>query len=739
MVRTVFMLVSAASAVTRVNRTAGSACGAIVFAWLAGMFVTGTIHAQDWQAMQWENAAPGVWRARVGTPESIDLLKAAGARPRVDRLEAMGNPVQPPAAVLSRHFTTATKTYLRFPLRPSDDIYGLGLDFKRVRQTETIQTLQVDHWGGTSGRTHAPVPFFLSTSGYGVLVNSARYVKFYLGTGVRKDSPSLPKVRDRNTDPEWDSSPRGDSVEVLVPSAGVEIFLFAGPDLLDIVRRFNLFCGGGVLPPKWGLGFTHRTPTLFSADQLLAEVDEFSRRGFPLDFVGLEPGWQSHAYPGSFTWDSSRFPEPARFVQQMNERGIRLNLWMNPYIAPASPLYEPMKPLAGSHLVWNGIVPDYHLAKAVGLFRRHIEKELLSLGIAGFKIDEVDGFDVWLWPDVATFPSGIDGEQMRQIYGLLMQRLTDEAFREHNQRTYGLVRGSNAGGVRFPYVIYNDHYSHQDFIRALINSSFVGVLWTPEVRSSKSAEEWLRRMQTVCFSPMAMLNAWSSGTKPWSFPEVESAVRDVANLRMRLLPYLYTAFAHYYQEGTPPIQAMQLLPGFVSTPNSEVTGEEELRRAVDDQFLVGESLLVAPMWTGESKRQVILPEGRWYDFYTGSLAGEGGLIQVEPGIERLPVFVRDGGIVPLIAARRQSPRPGEVLELEVRHYGEEAGSFLLYDDDGVSYDYERGGFTWTRLGVKPADNGGWIESVEREAGEGPFGYGPVRWIHISEGTPRRPE
>ena len=93
-----------------------------------------------------------------------------------------------------------------------------------------------------------------------------------------------------------------------------------------------------------------------------------------------------------------------------------------------------------------------------------------------------------------------------------------ELYRKKNLRTYGLVRASNAGATSFPYVIYNDYYSHPDFITALINSSFIGVLWTPEVRGSATAEEWLRRMQTVCFSPLAMLNAWSDGTKPWSFP-----------------------------------------------------------------------------------------------------------------------------------------------------------------------------------------------------------------------------
>src|SRR5690606_5605551 len=102
------------------------------------------------------------------------------------------------------------------------------------------------------------------------------------------------------------------------------------------------------------------------------------------------------------------------------------------------------------------------------------------------------------------------------------------------------------GGVRFPYVIYNDNYNHREFITALINSSFAGVLWTPEARASKTGEEWLRRMQTVVFSPMAMINAWASGTKFWSFPEVAGQVKEMALLRMRMMPYWYSEFAKYH-------------------------------------------------------------------------------------------------------------------------------------------------------------------------------------------------
>lgn len=168
-------------------------------------------------------------------------------------------------------------------------------------------------------------------------------------------------------------------------------------------------------------------------------------------------------------------------------------------------------PYTGTHTVWLGRVPDFTLEPVETIFKDFFTKQ--HLGVSGYKIDEVDGYDFWLWPDVAKFPSGTSAEQMRQIYGLKFQKMTADWFKAKNVRTYGLVRVSNAGAAPLPYVLYNDYYNHRDFITALCNSSFTGTLWTPEARSSKTSEEWLRRMQSVCFSPMGMLNAWSEKGK----------------------------------------------------------------------------------------------------------------------------------------------------------------------------------------------------------------------------------
>ncbi len=700
-------------------------------------FVTLFISAQ----VNWQQVEPGVWKGVVGTPEAYSLLKVAGVIPQTESLKKMPD-VNFPA--LGKEVVGAVsdgKTSLRIPLVKGEQLYGFGLNFQTVHQRGKILNLHVDHYGGKdNGRTHAPVPFYVSSEGYGVLVNSARYLTVYAGTGIRKDSPNAPVPQDRNTDKKWSSRPYSDAVEILVPAEGVEIYLFAGPTPMDAIRRYNLYCGGGPLPPRWGLGFTQRTQRLYTDEQVKEEVALFEEKGFPLDYIGLEPGWQSKAYPCSFEWDKGRYPNPAGFVKEMAERGVRINLWTNPYISPASEIYKEMVLLSGSHTVWNGIVPDFSLENTQKIWTEKLKKEHLSIGVSGYKIDEVDGYDHYLWPDVATFPSGLSAEQMRQTYGLWVQKITADMYREQNVRTFGLVRASNAGGNSMPYVIYNDYYSHEDFITALINSGFSGVLWTPEVRGSKTGEEWLRRFQSVVFSPMAMINAWSSGTKPWSFPEVSESVKQYALLRMQMMPYWYSEFAKYRFEGTPPFRGMNLEPGFNVKVTEEVLSQnlednpylEVVNKEIKDQYMAGEYLLVAPMFVGQESRKVILPKGNWYDFYTGEYAGNGEVITVTPGLEKIPVYVKDGGIIPMMAPLLHAPKTGEIVNLEVRHYGTKPNSYMLYDDDGETFDYEKGAYSWRTLTVKADKKNRLVGEISKAEKNKPNTIGKVTWKFMTQ-------
>lgn len=664
------------------------------------------LHAQ---AIKWNEIEPGIWKATVGKPESFNLLTASGAIAYHAGLTDMGGTPFPFLETDISAKITDGKTYLRFPLDRAEQLYGFGLNFKTVQQRGKILTLHVDNYEGRdNGRTHAPTPFYLSSKGYGVFINSARYIKIYAGSAVRTDSKNPPEVQDRNTNENWSARPYSDGVEMLIPAEGVEIYVLGGPTMLDAVRRYNLLNGGGCLPPRWGLGFTQRVQRLSNAADVANEARAFSERGYPLDFIGLEPGWQSKSYPCTFEWDKTRFPDPRAFVQGMLKQKIRLNLWTNPYISPEATIYKQIAPYTGSHSVWVGAVADITMPEARNIFFGEMSKNKIDIGISGYKIDEVDGGDEYLWPDVATFPSGHSAEQMRQTYGLMMQRYVTQMYHEKNERTFGLVRASNGGGSSFPFVIYNDYYDHRDFITALINSGFAGVLWTPEVRDSKTGEEWLRRFQSNIFSPMAMINAWASGTKPWSFPEVADQVKQLATLRMKMMPYWYSEFAKYHFKGTPVFKAMALEPGFANSEQKNSVDNTNLKEnpygkltteEIKDQYMAGEYLLVAPMFTGETTRKVILPKGKWYDFYTGKYVGNGEVISVTPGLDKIPVYVKDGGVIPMMPVMLHAPSKNEKVNLEVRYYGEKPGHYLLYDDDGETFDYEKGAYSFREINI----------------------------------------
>jgi alpha-D-xyloside xylohydrolase len=269
-----------------------------------------------------------------------------------------------------------------------------------------------------------------------------------------------------------------------------------------------------------------------------------------------------------------------------------------------------------------------------------------------------------------------------------------------------------------PYVLYSDLYDHRDFVRALVNSSFCGLLWTPEIRSADTQEEWVRRMQVVCLSPLAMLNAWMGSILPWSFPEVAPIIRSTIQLRMRLIPYLYSAFARYHFNGTPPFRAMALETGLADD--------------CDSQWMTGDSMLVAPLFAGETSRQVSLPPGAWFDFETGDRYDGGQEIEVAGGLDKLPIFVRDGGIVPLMPVAQSVPGPDAPVPLEVRYYGSAPGKFALYDDDGETFAYERGEYRWRILEASVNAQGEFTGSVSAADDGWRSWYGDIKWRQMGK-------
>ena len=206
--------------------------------------------------VDWEKIAPGIWRARFGEAgDELAYTSLAARAPREDALGALSDcpfPFAENPIAFRRYDDRMIRVAI--PAEPGEEIHGLGLQLGGTLRTGEALDLSVDHWGGGAGRTHAPVPFYVSSRGYGLLFNTARRLKIHVQCTNRKDATDNPKPVDRNPPPDetpdgpWMAVPTSGAVEAHLSARGVELILFAGESPLDVVSRYNLFCGGGAMP-----------------------------------------------------------------------------------------------------------------------------------------------------------------------------------------------------------------------------------------------------------------------------------------------------------------------------------------------------------------------------------------------------------------------------------------------------------------------------------------------------------
>ncbi|MCG3149540.1 MAG: hypothetical protein PCFJNLEI_03003 [Verrucomicrobiae bacterium] len=638
--------------------------------------------------------AAGIWRVRLGEPEAITPVSVRQSVPRVAELPAVG---RPPFDWEQIEFRTAARgCVVTLPLGRDEGLYGLGLQLKSHLQTGKKKTLRTNSDPiADTGDSHAPVPFYVSTAGYGVLVDTCRYASFYLGThsGVDQwEARAQEKQRAiaEGTEDLYKLRAISGRVVVDIPVArGVDIYLFAGPTLGQAVQRYNLFSGGGCLPPLWGLGGWYRCHGKSTAAEVVALAERLRRDQLPFDVLGLEPGWHSHSYPCSFRWSAERFSDPDALIASTRALGYRLNLWEHAFVHPAAPIAAALRPHCGTEMAFDGLVPDLLTPEAQRIFAEHHEQTLIARGVAGFKLDECDHSDfigyAWSFPEWTQFPSGADGEQMHSLFGIRYQHLMDSAFRRQGRRHYSEVRASHALAAGLPYVLYSDLYDFRDFLRGLVNCGFSGLLWCPEVRHAVSADDLVRRMQAVVLSPQALVNAWYIQNPPWEDAAATDLIRQALQLRMRLLPYLYTAFARYWQTGRPPFRALVM----------DYPADHAVRE-IDDQYLIGDALLAALVAPGQSERTVYLPCGGWYDFHTGQRHEGGQRLTVPAPLAHIPLFVREGTVLPL-ATPVQHVNAATVFQITPTVFGQGEATGMLFEDDGETFAYETGECAWIQL------------------------------------------
>lgn len=655
--------------------------------------------------------ATGIKKILTGVADKFTPYAFCTEKPMTDALDKLPHSKLPFDIDSIKISITDRGVTIEIPLDSSEQLYGFGMQIGSFNQRGLKKRPIVnDNPLNNLGYTHGPAPFYISNKGYGMLINTARYTTFYCG--------STAKLNNNNSNNEDKSGKTFDelyknnkqtsgNVTVDIPGAkGIEVFVFEGPDIKNVMQRYNLFSGGGALPAIWGLGIKYRVKADFSQKQVGKIASYFRTNHIPCDVLGLEPRWQTAAYSCSYVWNKNLFPSPNGFIDTMKTRGFHINLWEHAFVSPASPLYTPLKNKAGNYLVWSGLVPDFADTAASNIFADYHKKTFADHGISGFKMDECDnsnlasGNSTWSFPELSSFPSGINGEQMHQLFGLLYQKTIYGIYKKLNQRAYMDVRASNAFASSYPAAIYSDTYDHDEYIRMVVNSGFAGMIWSPEVRESGSVKDLMRRSQTAVLSAQTLYNSWYLQNPPWlqinieknnknqlmdSAKEVEADIRRLLQFRMSLIPYLYNAFADYHFKGIPPFRALVL-----DYPQDKNTFN------LSDEYMIGEGILAAPLTEKKDERKVYLPAGTWYDYNTRQKLEGGKEYTIKPGLKQLPIFIKAGTILPL-ADPVDYVAPDTKFKITCYVYGNAATEAKLFEDDGVTFNYEKGGYNTVSL------------------------------------------
>lgn len=657
------------------------------------------------EQMRTEEIARGIYKLVLGEPEHFTPLTLADSKMQKEAIEKI--PITQKRELQTENIQwkrTSRGITVTLPMNMEEDFYGFGLQLRSINHAGRRRFLKVNSDPvADTGESHAPVPFYISSSGYGLFADTFRYTTFLMGTHSEKgrsahltEENKIHKEFSENALYALKRAKEERRIIIDIPAAeGITLYLFQG-NVCEVAQRYHMFCGGGCVPPMWGLGVWYRSYGGSSQEDVSALGGLFRKEEMPVDVLGLEPGWHSHSYSCTYKW-SYLFPDPDKLIRKCKEMGFHLNLWEHLYVYPRADFYKELAPYAGDYEVWNGLVPDLAVKEACDIFEKYHKEHFVQKGISGFKLDECDNSDYnasnWGFPDSTEFPSGMDGEQMHSAIGILYQRLIKRIYEEEGLRTYSQVRSSGALASSLPFVLYSDLYNHKQFIKGMVNSGFSGLLWCPEVRSCENGDDLLRRIQTVVFSAHAMINSWRIPSPPWKQTDIDKNLageemdraeyytdkcRELFRLRKSLLPYLYSAFMEYHKTGKPPVRALVM-----DYPEDGKACE------IEDEYLFGKSMLVCPLtYEDGMEREIYLPKGEWYHFFTGEKVGQSGTFRIHAEYDQIPVFVRAGSVIPW-AEPVECVRDDTVFDISFKIFGEGNDEFVLYEDDFTSTAYTK--------------------------------------------------
>ena len=518
------------------------------------------------------------------------------------------------------------QTYLRerLSLAAGETVYGLGEHFgPLVKNGQSLDMWNED--GSTESEwAYKNVPFYLTSRGYGVLVNHPGRLAFEV------------------------ASTHTTRVQFSVPGHSLEYYVFAGPTPKAALEQYTALAGRPALPPEWSFGLWLSTSftTNYDEQSILANLERMEKEGIPVSVFHFDCYWMQGLTWTSFLWDRRSFPDPEGMLQRIKARGVRICVWINPYIAEASPLFA--EGVAGSFLLqtpegdvfqvdeWqpglayvdftNPAACDWYASKLKGL---------LAMGVDCFKTDFGERI-----PTAVCYHDGSDPERMHNYYTYLYNRTVFETLRQVKGEGEAVVfaRSATSGSQKFPLHWGGDNSSNYpsmaETLRGGLSFGLSGFgFWSHDISGfvgTATPDLYKRWTAFGLLSSHSRLHGNDSLRTPWNFDdESVKVLRFFATLKQQLMPYLLDAAREAHEHGWPMLRAMLL--EFPDDPAC---------RYLDMQYMLGPALLVAPIFSEIGEVAYYLPAGEWRALLTGDLVQGPGWRRESYDYFSLPLWVQ---------------------------------------------------------------------------------------------------
>lgn len=506
----------------------------------------------------------------------------------------------------------------------------------------------------------------------------------------------------------------------------IDLFLIAGPSVRQVVERYTDLTGKSAMLPRYALGYLGSSmyyPELDKDcdDAILDFIDTTREEKIPVDGFQLSSGYCTVETDKGikrcvFTWNKKRFKDPGEFFAQMEKRGVTVSPNVKPGILLIHPTLDEMKakgmfikasdsdePGIGTWWGGKGVFADFTNPSTRTYWKEMLKENVLEYGTSSVWNDNCE-YDSLVDKDCRCDFEGKSGTigQLKSVMSNIMCHITDEAIHETftNTRPYIVCRSGHCGIQRYAQTWAGDNLTCWDSLKyniaTILGMSLSGVanqgcdiggFYGP----SPEAELMVRWIQNGIFQPRFSIHSTNTDntvTEPWMYGDCTDYIREAIGLRYQLSPYLYSLMERAHETGLPIMEPM------CSAFQEDVKCYEE---GVD--FMLGDSLLVANVVEkGAVSRKVYLPEGEtFYDFYTRAAYEGGRTVELPVDLGSIPLFVRSGAIIPMAEDRLDNLKTQQAEHLRILCAADRDGRFELYEDDGISMDYEKGGCLKTSI------------------------------------------